>query len=119
MFTHSQLTYISWTLISIPIHQLCMQLLHCAGLAICYRCPIGIRLSTACLKMMSGWPVSLDDFEEVDPELYRSLHAIQAASEEDLRAMDLTFESPSGTPFEKQQGEMDVTCCQLTCPQDE
>lgn len=69
--------------------------------------------------MMSGRPVSLDDFEEVDPELYRSLHAIQAASEEDLRAMDLTFESPSGNPFEKQQGEMNVACCQLTRPQDE
>ncbi|KAL0032905.1 hypothetical protein WJX77_005652 [Trebouxia sp. C0004] len=70
-----------------------------AGLAVCYRCPIGIRLSTACLKMMSGRPVSLEDFQEVDPQLYCTMCAIKSASEEELQAMDLTFESPNGEAF--------------------
>ena len=71
----------------------------------CYRCPIGIRLSKACLKIMSDRPVTLDDYQEVDPHLYRTLRSIESASEEDLRAMDLTFESPAGGPFSTQQGE--------------
>lgn len=70
-----------------------------AGLALCYRCPIGIQLSTACLKGMSGRRLTLADFEEVDPDMCRSMRAIQAASAEELEAMGLTFETPQGTAF--------------------
>ncbi len=71
----------------------------------CYRCPIGIRLSKACLKMMSGRQLRLEDFQEVDPQLYTTLLTIQAASEDELKAMDLTFESPAGKPFKLQHGK--------------
>ncbi len=86
----------------------------CTGLAICYRCPIGIRLSKACLKMMSGRPVSLEDFQEVDPQLYCTMCAIKSASEEELHAMDLTFESPSGDAFALQgSGKLFLCSMQL------
>ena len=55
--------------------------------------------------MMTGRPVSLDDFQEVDPQLYRTLRSIESASEEELQAMDLTFENPVGGPFSTQQGK--------------
>ena len=55
--------------------------------------------------MMTGRPVSLDDFQEVDPQLYRTLRSIESASEEELQAMDLTFESPEGEAFHTQQGK--------------
>ncbi|KAA6425607.1 MAG: E3 ubiquitin- ligase UPL5 [Trebouxia sp. A1-2] len=79
-----------------------------AGLAICYRCPIGIRLSRACLKMMTGRPVSLEDFQEVDPQLYCTMSAIKSASEEELQAMALTFESPDGDAFALQGSDEPV-----------
>ena len=85
----------------------------CTGLAICYRCPIGIRLSKACLKMMSGRPVSLEDFQEVDPQLYCTMCAIQSASEQDLQAMDLTFESPNGDAFALQGSGKLFLCSML------
>ena len=55
--------------------------------------------------MMTGRKVSLADFEHVEPEMYRTMRVIQAAStEEELHAMDLTFETPQGTAFEHQGG---------------
>lgn len=77
-----------------------------AGLALCYRCPIGIKLSTACLKVMTGRKVSLADFEHVEPQVYRTIQAIQAAStEEEIQSMGLTFETPKGAAFEPQGDE--------------
>ena len=54
---------------------------------------------------MTGRPVSLDDFQEVDPQLYRTLRSIESASEEELQAMNLTFETPDGGAFDTQQGK--------------
>ena len=64
--------------------------------------------------MMSGRPVSLEDFQEVDPQLYCTMCAIQSASEEELQAMSLTFESPNGDAFALQgSGELFLCSMQL------
>ena len=55
--------------------------------------------------MMTGRKVSLADFEHVEPEMYKTMRAIETAStEEDIQTMDLTFETPKGTAFDYQGG---------------
>ena len=65
----------------------------------CYCCPIGIRLSKCFLKLLTGRQPGLSDFEEVDPHVSSSLQAVAGASEQELNAMQLTFEPPTGTAF--------------------
>ena len=75
------------------------------GLALCYRCPIGIRLSRCFLKMLTCRGPHPSDYAQVDPQVCYGLQAIAAASEQELRDMQLTFEPPNGTAFALSHGE--------------
>ena len=60
------------------------------------------------MKLLSGRQTELSDFEEVDPQVYASMKAIASATEAELHAMQLTFESPNGEPFEAEHGEKQI-----------
>lgn len=71
----------------------------------CYRFPIGIKLSKCFLKLLTSRQPDLSDFEEVDPQVSSSLQAIASASEQELETMQLTFEPPTGTAFPIDDGK--------------
>ena len=76
-----------------------------AGLALCYRCPIGIRFSHCFLKMLTGREITSIDYLLVDSQVCKGLQVIGCATEQELRDMQLTFEPPSGTYFGIPHGE--------------
>lgn len=80
-----------------------------AGLALCYRCPIGIRLSRCFLKMLTGREMQLSDYAQVDLQVWNGLQAIARASQQELRDMHLTFEPPDGTAFALPHGGILLT----------
>ena len=77
-----------------------------AGLALCYRCPIGIRLSRCFLKMLTCRETHLSDYAQVDLQVCNGLQAIACANQQELRDMQLTFEPPDGTAFAQPHGEV-------------
>lgn len=86
-----------------PLAQ-CVQLM-CTGLALCYRCPIGIRLSRCFMKMLTGRVPLLSDYAQVDPQVCKGLHVIASATQQQLADMQLTFEPPDGSAFSIPHGE--------------
>lgn len=77
----------------------------CTGLALCYRCPIGIRLSRCFMKMLTGRVPFLSDYAQVDPQVCNGLRVIASASQQQLADMQLTFEPPDGSAFSIPHGE--------------
>lgn len=65
--------------------------MYCAGLALRARVPIGISLSTAMFKAMQGCEPSLQDLEQVDPQMVQSLQKILDLPGSEVEALDLRF----------------------------
>lgn len=90
----------------------CLAVLCCAdtaclntGLALKYRCPLGVQLSCCFLTELSDRASNDAVYDQVDATVHQSIKAVTRASEEELQQMNLTFECPTGGAFPDQSGD--------------